>query len=966
MTRVAFTITHCAPILILAAALVGQHPRLTIPGDRAGDQFGASIAPFGDQDRDGSPDLLIGAPGTDAKGTDSGHARIVSGKTRKVMLRFDGESAGDRFGECVAAIRDVNGDGYIDAAIGAPFDDNVGKDSGSVRVVSGKDGTVLYTINGTAAGDRFGTSISSGFDVNKDGIADFCVGAPWHAASKGLVQIISGGDGKVINTFTGGQAGDRLGSAAEMIRDLLRDGSPDVAIGAPGSASARGQFRIHDASSGKLIFQRSGNSVGDRLGESISLVNYNLLAIGAPGANGNGKDAGRVSYFNSRYPLHAIMYPGNPGPAFSLTVDGEPGEQLGASLPRGAVDVDHDSTADFLMASARNGGAGRVLVRSGRTNLDIRSYYGSGQRGTGFGMAIALAGDLDDDGVDDIAIAEPGFTSGSNAGTGAVHIISTERPSVVRLYISKRVGDYYGTSIDTLRDLDNDKVPDLIVGADWSSDPRADIISGKTGKLIRSHKGNSSRGQFGGTVCMIGDLDKDGYDDYAIGDIELGQSGYVEVFSGKSGTLLRRWKGPARYDNYGESIAPVGDIDKDGYPDVLVGASQVSHTPSMPGFVHLISGKTSKILRTIRGKTAGDLFGRACANAGDVNKDGTTDFVIGAEQDTRVGYAQVISGKTGLVLYTFTGNTNHSGRWTDHGHAVLGAGDINQDGHADIAVSAAAEADVGTVRIYSGKDGTVLRLLRGTPSKASLPGPYFGSALLRLADLDGDSVPELAIGQSWTTANVGSYLDGRVTVFSGKSGKPLGDFLGEGRLDRFGDALATADIDGDGKPELIVGAPGRNTTRNPPRNSRVYAISLEPTATSTTFGRGCGSSAVPPTLHVLRPPSLGETVLVEARDFVPNQAGLMVLGASNRTWNGAKLPLDLGLMNMTGCSLLVSFDMSIGLASYADGRASFAAQIPRTTTIVGVTAFAQCWMLDPRANATGISTSDGVRLTIGL
>ncbi|MHC4093821.1 MAG: FG-GAP repeat protein, partial [Planctomycetota bacterium] len=81
---------------------------------------------------------------------------------------FQGDSAGDRFGGSVSGAGDVNGDGFADLIVGARWDDNNGSNSGSARVFSGVDGSVLFTFNGDSAGDYFGSSVSGAGDVNGD------------------------------------------------------------------------------------------------------------------------------------------------------------------------------------------------------------------------------------------------------------------------------------------------------------------------------------------------------------------------------------------------------------------------------------------------------------------------------------------------------------------------------------------------------------------------------------------------------------------------------------------------------------------------------------------------------------------------------------------------------------------------------------------------------------------------------
>ena len=101
------------------------------------------------------------------------------------LYTFHGGSADDNFGQSVSSVGDVNGDGTPDLIVGAPFDDNNGNDSGSARVLSGSDGSVIYTFDGDNSLDFSGRSVSDAGDINGDGIDDFIVGASSGGANGG-------------------------------------------------------------------------------------------------------------------------------------------------------------------------------------------------------------------------------------------------------------------------------------------------------------------------------------------------------------------------------------------------------------------------------------------------------------------------------------------------------------------------------------------------------------------------------------------------------------------------------------------------------------------------------------------------------------------------------------------------------------------------------------------------------------
>ena len=136
-----------------------------------------------------------GAHFDDDNGADSGSARVFSGLDGSILYTFYGDSAGDAFGGSVAGAGDVNQDGYPDLIAGAQWDDDNGISSGSARVFSGADGAVLYTFYGDSAHDCFGVSVAGAGDVNKDGYADLIVGAHLdddNGSNSGSARVISG------------------------------------------------------------------------------------------------------------------------------------------------------------------------------------------------------------------------------------------------------------------------------------------------------------------------------------------------------------------------------------------------------------------------------------------------------------------------------------------------------------------------------------------------------------------------------------------------------------------------------------------------------------------------------------------------------------------------------------------------------------------------------------------------------
>ncbi|MCH8236320.1 MAG: FG-GAP repeat protein, partial [Chloroflexi bacterium] len=364
-----------------------------------------------------------------------------------------------------------------------------------------------------------------------------------------------------------------------------------------------------------------------------------------------------------------------------------------------------------------------------------------------FGYRVSGAGDVNGDGVPDLIVGSPGDEVNGVGASGSARVFSGLDGSLIYTFGGDQYADRLGVSVSGAGDVDGDGFADLIVGSNRSPLGYARVYSGKNGSIIYTFFGDAAFDDFGRSVSGAGDVDGDGFDDMIVGarsdDTNATNSGYARVFSGQDGSIIYTFYGAAVFfDSYGFSVSGAGDVDGDGFDDLIVGAIQ---NATITGRAEVLSGANGSILYTFSGNVASDGFGGSVSGAGDVNGDGFADLIVGASRDdnngSESGSARVFSGADGSILYTFDGDAG----FDSLGSSVGGAGDVNGDGFADLIVGAALDDNngktSGSARVFSGADGAVLFTVDGDSV-----GDALGLSVSGAGDIDGDGFADLIVG----------------------------------------------------------------------------------------------------------------------------------------------------------------------------------------------------------------------------
>ncbi len=401
--------------------------------------------------------------------------------------------------------------------------------------------------------------------------------------------------------------------------------------------------------------------------------------------------------------------------------------------------------------------------------------------------------DFNGDGCADVAVgADYDFTTGpghvflypgSISGLPATPTITLTGPSN---------GSYFGYSLSSAGDMNGDGYADLVVGAYGVTGAAGSVyvyLGGPTGlattAAVTIGGPDGAGGSFGSSVASAGDLNGDGYADIVVGvpgaisftgkayvyfgGPEVGQAGFAPT----PGLTLTNPSG-ATYSSFGRAVAGAGDVNGDGYGDIVVGAYQ---TASLTGGAYLYLGGPNvpadggvAAPTALAGASANSTFGYSVAGAGDVNGDGYADVVVGGYYiSTNTGEAYVYYGGASSPLGTFT-LLHGLATETQFGESVASAGDVNGDGYTDVLIGAPLTgSSIGAVYLYPGTAAGVSTAPTTSPAgpDPTPPGAVaqgdFGQAVASAGNITCQTYPAIIVG----APSSGSTLSGEAFVFLG-------------------------------------------------------------------------------------------------------------------------------------------------------------------------------------------------------
>ena len=451
-------------------------------------------------------------------------------------------------------------------------------------------------------------------------------------------------------------------------------------------------------------------------------------------------------------------------------------------------------------------------------------------------------------------------------------------------------------------------VPAVVANA---SDSQIWTLSGRDGKTLRATSGLLTTRSFS-NIAAAGDVDGDGIRDYAVVAPDPGplpNTNWVQLRSGKDDRVIRQYQG-AWSESFGRAILGDLDLDGDRKPDLVV---------TVPGeFPHgglYAYSNAGRLLYHVSGTPrfllATSYYPYALGKVGDLDRDGADDFVVGGyDRVAGQNAAFVLSGRTGKILVQGLGVLSL---------ITAGCGDIDGDGLPDFAASSPTSK---RLLVFSGKDGRVLRDWKTGVEAIASNG----------IDVDRDAIPDLVIGV------------GKIVTISGREGSTLFRIDKAPQSGRFGYSLALGHPQpGSRFPVLVTSEAYGPTSGSLSYLGRIRLFELAPPGVAG-YGRSCkGTLALAPQIGV-RDKGPGRFSLSVAL-AAPSSPALCFIGTSRDRYGSFKLPLRLDPFGFRGCELWTSIDVVLATTtSNARDRGFAKVDLPATLSAWGPLTLHAQWL----------------------
>lgn len=625
--------------------------------------FGSSVVAPGDLDADGTADVVV------ASSHQSMATQIVAfSATSSAYLGVLGTSTGSTSIVALVSPGDLNADGVGDVILNhQPAFAQVG--AAKTIAFSGQGSGTLWTYNGAAGGGPFEATT----DQNNDGVQEILMARPSFAGQTSQDHVmISGADGTVLQSFA--ILGPDLTTSIIPWADLDLDSIDDLCtLRSLGSSNYSIQFR--SATTGSLLARLGADNTLDSFGIAIEPMDdrdgdgVTDFWVGAPHADGGSiKDSGKVSLVSGRT--------GQTLGSVSGTAEGG----LAGFALASTGDVNGDGFSEIAVGAPNQPGplthSGAILIFSGSTG-DLLSTLSPAANLRNFGFDLEACGDLTGDGVPELAVATSEMLG--NIPSGRVQIYDLSSGALLRTLASSAHAGVHVYSMANIGDLNQDSIPDLIIGAPgpWYFQ----LVVGSITNIVT------------GTIPASS------------------TQGHLVAYSGSNGAVLWTVPSASTFNDIarGFSIAALNDVNADGIPDFVAGAPMTQNQTQTDtlGMFEIRSGADGSLLRRVLGTTGDEELGFRVANAGDLDADGVDDVATlspllrtlsstSPSSIVTTPAIQIFSSATGERLWSMIGpqwapSFNAQG----FGYAMVGGRDLNADGLPDLVVSS-PRAAIGT------------------------------------------------------------------------------------------------------------------------------------------------------------------------------------------------------------------------------------------------------------------------------